>query len=607
MKKTKAAKGRVLITPPIGTPMAGNVRLDNKSRGVHDDLYCNILILNDNTTKVCLLGFDLIGLEFTTCNNIRNRIELATDILAANVVIWATHTHSGPNTGMRMYQDKDDDAINVYLENIAVKVIAGVVKANEKYEEVVLKAGKRCVSDLSFNRRLIKKDGSVVMNFEEFEENDILGATGPIDKELITLSVWDTNDNLFALLVNFTLHPAILVGYKWLISRDFVYYLDESIADNYGTNVVTLFANGAEGNINHLNYQNPDQLRSFDEAERVGKKLGDHVIDSLSDSSVLEGKIRFISEKVTIPLRKISDEEKQWAELVLERDKELVEDMLDGIPDKTYAKMIKGMLVRTDIECETVLQGMAIHNFAFVTFPGEVYVEFGLEVKNLSPYRSTMVIGLANSQAGYIPKQEAFSQGGYEVKTAWTSQLVHDAGDILVTLVKEKIIDNLSEQSIKVTERKASDNKYLHKDFHIALNLLMTYLYENYGKETLIKYLKQFAKAYYKSLNQKLKSGDKEALVNYFNDIYEKESWFVDITIHENTIEITQDACPAISHIVQNGGQPCPCYRETYDTVYKTICENTPFEYQLEYFDDETGACKQLFTIKELKREMENQ
>lgn len=264
--------------------------------------------------------------------------------------------------------------------------------------------------------------------------------------------------------------------------------------------------------------------------------------------------------------------------------------------------MIKGMLVRTDKSFETVLQGMAIHNFAFVTFPGEVYVEFGLEVKKLSPYQNTMVIGLANSQAGYIPKKEAFSQGGYEVQTAWTSQLVHNAGDIIVTMVKDMILDNLLGQSVKVIERKASDNKYLHKDFHIALNLLMTYLFEHYGKDALINYLKQYAKAYYKPLNHQLKSGSNQVIANYFRDIYGKEEWHADITTNENSVEITQNACPAISHIILKGGQPCPHYRETYNTVYKTICENTPFEYVLENFNDETGACKQLFLRKEKKR-----
>ncbi len=601
MKKLKAAKGRVLITPPIGTPMAGNVRLDNKSKGVHDDLYCNIMILNDNHAKVCLLGFDLIGLEYTTCNEIKNRIEKATDIPAPNIVIWATHTHSGPNTGMRMYQGTDDE-INAYLEDMTVKVIVGVSKANENYDEVTLKAGKTSVPDLSFNRRLVKNDGSVVMNFETFDVGDIAGVTGPVDEELITLSAWDKDGSLFALLINFSLHPAILVGYKWLISRDFVNYLEQDIIDQYGSQVVTLFANGAEGNINHLNYQNPNQLRNFVEAERVGKKLGKYVGDAIGNSSALDGKIRFVSEKVTIPFRKITDDEKQWADMVLDRDKDLAEDMLDGIPDKTYAKMVKGMVVRTDTECQTVLQGMAIHNFAFVTFPGEVYVEFGLKVKSLSPYRNTMVIGLANSQAGYIPKQEAFSQGGYEVRTAWTSQLVHHAGDILVDMVKEKILDNLLGQSVKVIGRKASDNKYLHKDFHMALNLMMTYIFDNFGKDSLTTYLKKFSQAYYRPLNQSLMSGDKEILADYFRGIYKKEEWPVNILIHENSVEISQDACPAISHIVLKGGKPCPCYNETYSTVYETICENTPFEYVLEYFDDETGACRQLFNLKEIKQ-----
>lgn len=447
MKTIKAAKGRVVITPPVGSAMAGNVRLDNKSRGVHDDLCCNILILNQENKKICLLGFDVIFLEYTTCTAIKDRIEKTTDIPAANIVMWATHTHSGPDTGMRMYQGDQDSAIAAYVEDMSANVVAGVAKANETFETVILKAGKTSVPDLSFNRRLVKKDGSVVMNFEEFEISDITGTTGPIDEELITLSVWDRSNRLFALLVNFTLHPAILVGYKWLISRDFINYLDEYILENYGVQVVTLFANGAEGNINHLNYQDPDQLRSFEEAERVGKKLGAYVHDSIRNSSVVDGEINFVSENINLPLREITEEERQWAEMVLERDKELVEDMLDGIPDKTYAKMIKGMLERTDTECETVLQGMAVHDFAFVTFPGEVYVEFGLKVKELSPFKATMVIGLANSNAGYIPSEEAFSQGGYEVRTAWTSQLVHDAGDVLVKLVKNRILDKLKTEN----------------------------------------------------------------------------------------------------------------------------------------------------------------
>ncbi len=601
MKTQKAATARVEITPPTGTPIAGNVRKDNKSRGVHDPLYCNILILDDDTTRVCMLGFDLIWLEEKVYMQLTQEIERETGIPVSNIIAWGTHTHSGPDTGLRMYGEPSD-SVGKYLDNMIQAVTGGVKRANMSLQKVVLKVGKKEVAGLNFNRRLVKKDGSVVMNFEEFDTEDITGTTGPVDKELLTFSVWDKSDNLVAVLVNFTLHPAILVGYDWLISRDFINYLDEYILDRYDRRVVVLFANGAEGNINHLNYQDPDQGRNFEEAERIGKKLGEHVEESLKDSSLLDGRIRFVSEKVTFPLREITGDEKQWAEMVLERDKDLEEDQLDGIPDKTYARMIQEMSARKEKVCETVLQGMAVNNFALVTFPGEVYVEFGLKVKELSPYPYTMVIGLANSHIGYIPAKEAFSQGGYEVRTAWTSQLTVNAGDILVNLVNSRILAALLKQSVRVMERKASDNKYLHKDFHVSMNMLLTYIYDNFGRDALISYLVQFAGEYHKPLNEQLRAGNRDALVSYLKDKYEKEEWPVEISVSETEVEVSQQSCPAISHIVDKGEEPCPYYRETYNTVYKTICEGTPYEYVLEYFDESTGACRQVFRKREDKR-----
>jgi hypothetical protein len=201
-----------------------------------------------------------------------------------------------------------------------------------------------------------------------------------------------------------------------------------------------LFANGAEGNINHLNYKEPDQWRDFRETERIGRKLGEYAAGCIESSEPVEGKLNYVTERVSFPFRAITEDEKKWADMVIERDKDKVEDMFDGIPDKTYANMIKGMLVRPDKEFTTVLQGLSIGSYAFFTFPGEVYVEYGLAVKELSPYENTMIIGLANSQSGYIPKEEAFSEGGYEVRTAWSSQLEYKAGDFLVETINEKII-----------------------------------------------------------------------------------------------------------------------------------------------------------------------
>ncbi|NMC37129.1 MAG: hypothetical protein GYA41_02265 [Bacteroidales bacterium] len=594
MNLLKASKGKVVITPPAGTPMAGNIRSDNKSRGVHDDLFCSIIILKDDNKKICFLGFDLIGLEYSTCNEIRTRISECTDIPSSNVMIWATHTHSGPDTGMRMYQG-NENAVASYLGGLVEKV-AEKVKDLNNFEEVRLKAGKILIPDLSFNRRLVKNNGSVVMNFESFSPEQITGTTGPVDQELIALSLWDNAGRLYAILVNFSLHPAILVGQEWLISRDFIHYLDKTLIENYGKDVVMLYANGAEGNINHLNYHDRDQMRNFAEAERVGKKLGDYVEKAIRTSVALHGKIKYAFSKASIPFRSITKEEIEWARMVIERDRNISEDMFDGIPDKTYARMILEMTEREETECDIFLQGMAIHNFAIVTFPGEVYAEFGLKVKELSPYTYTMIIGLANGQAGYIPDSKAFEQGGYEIRTAWTSQLAKDAGEMLVSLVGTRIIDNLNGQSVRTMERQASDNKYLHRDFHAALNMMLNYILDNFGEEALKEYLEQYSGAFHKPLNNRLKSGDKELLADYFREKYRNEEWPVRITASETAVVIEQEACPGIAAILARGEKPCRLYVETYASVYRTLCEGTPFEYSLDYFDNDTGACRQRFT-----------
>lgn len=436
----KAVLGKVKITPSIGTPMGGNVRKDNKVRGVHDDIYCNVMLLNDGTKKICLLGYDVVGLKYDTCTSMKKVIANNTDIPFENIIMFATHTHSGPDTCMRMYHGIEK-AIDIYLDKIEKKVLKEIIKLNQQdYSEVTLKTGKTIVTDLSFNRRLIRKNGDIVMNFEKFAIDDIVGTTGPIDPELITLSVWNDKKQLIGVLVNFTLHPAILVGLDWLISRDYIDSLDKQLKEFYGAQLVVLFANGAEGNINHLNYELPEQWRDFRETERIGKKLGIYARESINKAINVKGDIKFVSKILQLPLRPIKKEEIKWANMVMIRDKEKEEDMFDGIPDKTYAKMVLDMNKREETTYETVIQGMFMDNFAFVTFPGEVYVEFGLAIKKETKQSNTMIIGLANSQSGYIPKEEAYSQGGYEVRTAWSSQLIYKAGDFLVDYIKDKII-----------------------------------------------------------------------------------------------------------------------------------------------------------------------
>jgi hypothetical protein len=54
-------------------------------------------------------------------------------------------------------------------------------------------------------------------------------------------------------------------------------------------------------------------------------------------------------------------------------------------------------------------------DLAWVSLPGEIFVELGLQIKRGSPFKQTMIAELANGSVGYVPNRVAYPQGNYEV------------------------------------------------------------------------------------------------------------------------------------------------------------------------------------------------
>ena len=61
------------------------------------------------------------------------------------------------------------------------------------------------------------------------------------------------------------------------------------------------------------------------------------------------------------------------------------------------------------------MQALRINDVVLVGVPGECFVEMQLMIKEKSKFPSTIVVGLANGLAAYLPTRQAFSEGGYEV------------------------------------------------------------------------------------------------------------------------------------------------------------------------------------------------
>jgi hypothetical protein len=224
-----------------------------------------------------------------------------------------------------------------------------------------------------------------------------------------------------------------LAGDNDLISCDYPGFLYEGVKERLGNDVLVIFSNGAEGNINHIDPYDPKQKRGFEEAKRVGYKLADEVAMIVEDTKT-ENKIKVScsSERLVIPRRKISDERLSWAKEILSKWDNKPITLVDGLPDVFYAQEALILKEKENQPLETELQVITIGDLALVGLPGEVFVEFGLEIKNKSPYKRTFIIGLANDYIGYVPTVNAFKEGGYEPTPARHSQLAENAGQLLV-------------------------------------------------------------------------------------------------------------------------------------------------------------------------------
>jgi hypothetical protein len=86
------------------------------------------------------------------------------------------------------------------------------------------------------------------------------------------------------------------------------------------------------------------------------------------------------------------------------------------------------------------LNVLRVGDTAIATNPGELFVEYGLELRRRSPARVTLISELTDGYCGYVPTLRAFRRGGYETWPAPTSQLAVAAGAQIVQSTR-KLLD----------------------------------------------------------------------------------------------------------------------------------------------------------------------
>lgn len=405
---------RVNITPPVGVPLIGSY--GKPSDAILDELYAKSLVLNDGTNTVAIISADLLytPLEEIT-EPVRKIISDQIGIPYDNILVCATHTHSGPEvfSKSKLRPDKriDTSTMNVpYRETLIRKMAGSAMIAHKNMQPVSIGAAKGAVPEIVFNRRPRGKDGLVKMAFSLPVE---IGATrkivtetdgttrvtfdfpnkqnkmhfGPIDPEVGVLRIENADDKIIGSIVNFGCHPVcIYPSMSTSISADYPASATGVVERAEGG--ICLFTLGLAGNA--VPYE-----RGASPREQIGRAVGGEALRRLQFlPTTNDVTLKAARKKIVFPTKKGSSQGEAG----------------EGVTTEIQALRLG----------ETYILGL----------PGEILVEVGLEIKKRAGLEKLIIVTVCNDAIGYVCHEQAYDEGGYEPESG--TNLARGAGEILV-------------------------------------------------------------------------------------------------------------------------------------------------------------------------------
>lgn len=414
-----AGAARVDVTPPRGTPMAGYYSA-RASEGTLDPLHATALVLEKDGTRVALVSLDLIGTTFGVVAEARTRIEKQTGIPAGHVMISATHSHTGPVLSDDKPRDEafggGSDLARTYIRELPAKIAEAVARADAARVPAKLSRGIGKEDGLAFNRRFHMTDGTVGWNPGKVNPK-VLHPAGPTDPAVPVVHVETADGKPIATYVNFAMHLDTVGGLY--CSADYPFTLGKALAAVKGEPHVTLFTIGTAGDINHIDVSHNRPQKGPGEAARIGTRLAAEVLRTYEHTQpAADGPLRVSREMVDLPLAPVTPADVEAAKDVVAKVRSGVKPapkFLDQVHAFKTTDVSNRLGKPLEVEVQVVTFGP---DLAWVSLPGEIFVELGLAIKQGSPFKQTMIAELANGSIGYIPTRTAYPQGNYEVVSA---------------------------------------------------------------------------------------------------------------------------------------------------------------------------------------------
>ncbi len=411
--KLKAGWSAVIITPPIGTPMAGYGARNKPfkfmgpgqvSQGVHDELQAKALALSDGEDTLVLLGADIL---LTPPNVIRlafETISKETPLTRNQVYFSASHTHNscgawGPGIAATVTGGEYDPKIVAHLA--------------EKYAKAVIEAYK--------NMEPAKMAHSTGLDAKEFIRNRAHEAN--LDSELSYIVI-EKDSGKRCILTSFSAHPTIIDDDVLEFTAEYPGAFQRAV--ERATGATTIYLGGATGSSGPRTPDIPNGTK-YDRVNAMGEGLAKLVTNDIKAKPLqweTSPDITSINAQIEIPPLQLRIPWKGWEKWRL----------------SPFAGKIAGL------NRELCVQGAKIGDVKFVGIPADFSSEISLMWKNDAQRKGIdlWVTSFSPGYCGYISPDKYYNEpkalAESEVSVmSWTGP--HQEG--FFTALKDKIMEDL--------------------------------------------------------------------------------------------------------------------------------------------------------------------
>lgn len=406
------------ITPPLGLELGGYAGY-RPNAGVHDPLFCKVILLEQQGLRYALAVLDLMCADESLCARIAEALS-PLGITSERLIVSAIHSHAAPAGVIpgegRLSRVNEaivpgNPAFKPYMQSVVAAALDACTDAAASLESFQLRAARGEMPPIGSERH-----------------------TGEAANSSLTAVEIRTSSGKRLIFHNFPCHPTVLSADNLLVSADFAGGIEALLGAD-----LAVFTNGAAGDISTRFTRRES---SFAECRRMAEIAAGYIL-KLLDGLAFTDPVPLVGRRTAVTLRARQAEPVEEAKRKLEETTANWQRAMAEDKDAGTVRILKSYVEGAGVNLEFArsLEGIrefslpvTVFRFAglhFITVPGEFY-------STLLPEETTAIC-YANGYYRYIADQNAYDTGHYEAMAA----IVARGGGELLTNTIQQILEKL--------------------------------------------------------------------------------------------------------------------------------------------------------------------